>query len=67
MKWTYSKEAYRQTTIERAIRVLLKAIRQLIEEGCSVEAEGLVPSDFTLANLDQNKLNKLYALLRKKS
>jgi non-ribosomal peptide synthase protein (TIGR01720 family) len=67
MKWTYSKNAYCQSTMEQAARMLLSAIRRLIEEGCSVDAEGLVPSDFTLANLDQTKLDKLSALLKKKS
>jgi amino acid adenylation domain-containing protein/non-ribosomal peptide synthase protein (TIGR01720 family) len=66
MNWTYSENMHRRQTMERATDRFLQAIRQLLKEGCSAEADGLVPSDFQLARLDQDKLNKLSALLNKK-
>jgi hypothetical protein len=65
MNWTYSDNLHRQQTMERATDRFLQAIRQLLKEGCSADADGLVPSDFKLARLDQDKLNKLSALLNK--
>ncbi|MEA5517932.1 non-ribosomal peptide synthetase [Limnoraphis robusta] len=57
--WTYSKNFHNRTTIEKLAMDFKEALNQLINHCCSPEAGGYTPSDFSLAELDQNQLNQV--------
>ncbi|MEB3282827.1 MAG: amino acid adenylation domain-containing protein [Lyngbya sp.] len=57
--WTYSKNFHHRTTIEKLAMDFREALNQLINHCCSPEAGGYTPSDFSLAELDQNQLNQV--------
>jgi non-ribosomal peptide synthase protein (TIGR01720 family) len=61
----YSPELHARATIERLLATYLAALRALIAESAAPEAGGFSPSDFPLAQLDQEKLSKLSALIDK--
>ncbi|BBD64374.1 amino acid adenylation domain-containing protein [Nostoc commune NIES-4072] len=46
MSWTYSKELYRQSTIEGLAQRFIEALRSLIAHCQSYDAGGVTPSDF---------------------
>lgn len=57
--WTYSNNLYRQDTIERLAQGFVAALRSLIAHCQHPNARGNTPSDFSLANLDQQTLDRL--------
>jgi non-ribosomal peptide synthase protein (TIGR01720 family) len=65
--WTYSENVHRRAAVERLAETYTRALRDLITHGRSGEAQAVTPSDFPLARLDHHKLNKLNALINKKS
>ena len=64
VSWGYSTEIYRQETIATLAGAYVQSLRTIIEHCRSEEAGGYTPSDFPLAQLDQDKLEKLSLLLR---
>ncbi|MDY7019981.1 MAG: amino acid adenylation domain-containing protein [Cyanobacteriota bacterium] len=58
-QWTYSKNFHRRTTIEKLARDFEETLNQLIAHCCSPETGGYTPSDFSLAELDQEQLNQV--------
>jgi amino acid adenylation domain-containing protein/non-ribosomal peptide synthase protein (TIGR01720 family) len=62
-EWIYSQSIHRQETIASLAQSYLEALQENIEHCLSPEAGGYTPSDFSLANLDDQQLNKLSALL----
>lgn len=64
MDWTYSKNVYQQSTIERLAQGFIKALNCLITHCQSIE-RGYTPSDFPGAKLNQKELDKLTAKITK--
>lgn len=64
VSWGYSSEIYRQETIATLATAYVQSLRTIIEHCRSEEAGGYTPSDFPLAQLDQDKLEKLSLLLK---
>ena len=63
--WRYSQNLHQETTIQQMANNFLEKLRSLIDHCLSSDAEGYTPTDFPLANLDEQKLSKLSKLLRK--
>jgi non-ribosomal peptide synthase protein (TIGR01720 family) len=61
MSWTYSRQIHRQSTIEELANHFEAALQTLIEHCRRPEAGGYTPSDFPLASLNQEQLDKLLA------
>jgi non-ribosomal peptide synthase protein (TIGR01720 family) len=61
MSWTYSRQIHRQSTIEELANHFEAALQTLIEDCRRPEAGGYTPSDFPLASLNQEQLDKLLA------
>ncbi len=59
MTWGYSEAVHRTETIERVAMQFADVLRELIEHCQSEDAGGHTPSDFPLAELDQESLDML--------
>jgi amino acid adenylation domain-containing protein/non-ribosomal peptide synthase protein (TIGR01720 family) len=59
----YSRNLYRRATIEELTGNIAEALRSIITHCQSAEAGGFTPSDFTLARLDERKLDRISSLL----
>ncbi len=62
----YSREMYRRQTVEELTRFIADELRAIIKHCKSPDAGGYTASDFPLAKLDQDKLNKILGKLNKK-
>jgi len=63
VNWIYSTAIHQRGTIERLAQEYIEALRAIIAHCQSPEAGGRTPSDFALANLDEQKLNRLARIL----
>lgn len=61
--WSYAPRYHEASEIERAAEAFLDALRALAERP-EPDARHVQPSDFPLANLDTDKLDRIAALLR---
>ncbi|MEE8585812.1 MAG: amino acid adenylation domain-containing protein, partial [Acidobacteriota bacterium] len=59
VEWTYSRNLHRQSSIESLSDSFTATLRTLIEHCMSAEAGGCTPSDFPLARLSQEELDRL--------
>jgi non-ribosomal peptide synthase protein (TIGR01720 family) len=59
MGWTYSKNIHRGETMERLAQTFVEALGELLDHCQSREAGGHTPSDFPLAGLDEQALDRL--------
>jgi non-ribosomal peptide synthase protein (TIGR01720 family) len=59
MTWTYSENVHSQDVIESLADGFMRELQALIAHCQSCEAGDYTPSDFPLANLDQQSLDKL--------
>jgi amino acid adenylation domain-containing protein/non-ribosomal peptide synthase protein (TIGR01720 family) len=57
--WTYGGQLFHRATIEALARRYVEALRQLIAHCIAPEAGGFTPSDFPLAKLNQQQLDKI--------
>ncbi|HEX8560147.1 MAG TPA: amino acid adenylation domain-containing protein [Pyrinomonadaceae bacterium] len=64
--WTYSENVHRRATVERLAAAFTAALRDLVSRGRAGDGAAVAPSDFPLAKLDQQKLNKLAAMINKR-
>ena len=64
LSWSYSENIHRRETIENLAAGFVEALLSLIAHCRSAEAGGYTPSDFPLAGLDQEALDKLSAANR---
>jgi natural product biosynthesis luciferase-like monooxygenase protein/amino acid adenylation domain-containing protein/non-ribosomal peptide synthase protein (TIGR01720 family) len=67
MTWTYGEALYQRETVEQLAADFLGRLRELIAHCQSPEAGGHTPSDFKLAKVKQNQLDKLSAKFGKKT
>ncbi len=63
INWTYSKNIHQKTTIEHLAQEFIKTLQALIAHCVSPEAGGYTPSDFQLAQLNQDELEQVLANL----
>ena len=61
LSWSYSENIHRRETIRKLAEGFIEALLSLIAHCHSAEAGGYTPSDFPLAGLDQEALDKLSA------
>jgi amino acid adenylation domain-containing protein/non-ribosomal peptide synthase protein (TIGR01720 family) len=66
LNWTYSKDIYRQSTIEKLIEAFMEALRSLLAH-CQSSETNYTPSDFPQANLSQKDLDRFLATINRKS
>ena len=59
VSWSYGGQVYRRETIERLAAGYLAALREIVAHCQSPQAGGWTPSDFPLAQLDQEALDRL--------
>jgi amino acid adenylation domain-containing protein/non-ribosomal peptide synthase protein (TIGR01720 family) len=59
--WTYSSNLHQRATIEGLAQDFVAALRSLIAHCQSSEAGGYTPSDFPLAQMSQDELDKAFA------
>ncbi|MBT2297900.1 amino acid adenylation domain-containing protein, partial [Pseudomonas fluorescens] len=57
--WTFSREVFNETTIQALADDYARELQGLIEHCCHDEHGGVTPSDFPLARLNQQQLDKL--------
>ncbi len=62
--WTYSENAHQRSTVERLAGGFIDALKLIMGHCTSAEAGGYTPSDFPLAQLDQEKLDRLIGTCR---
>jgi amino acid adenylation domain-containing protein/non-ribosomal peptide synthase protein (TIGR01720 family) len=65
VSWRYSRELHRRETIERVAESYLQALHEIIAQSGKGEAQSYTPSDFPLAHLNQQELDRLIASTRK--
>ena len=65
MDWNYSENLHRRATIERLAQLFMNELKAIITHCTTKEAGEFTPSDFTLVNLDQKKLDKVMKKLGK--
>ncbi|HEY0602462.1 MAG TPA: amino acid adenylation domain-containing protein [Herpetosiphonaceae bacterium] len=65
LAWKYNPSQHRRATIERLAQDFRAALRDLIAHCQSPDAGGYTPSDFPLANLNQQALDTILAQVRK--
>jgi non-ribosomal peptide synthase protein (TIGR01720 family) len=66
VEWTYSEAVHARKTVEAVARRFEEALRGLIEH-CRSGAGGYTPSDFPLAGLDADALERLVGLQREET
>ena len=59
LRWIYSDSVHRRETIEYLANQFLQALRELIDHCLSPDAGGFTPSDFPLAQVDEEELSAL--------
>jgi amino acid adenylation domain-containing protein/non-ribosomal peptide synthase protein (TIGR01720 family)/FkbM family methyltransferase len=61
LEWTYSENLHRQETIAKLVESFVGTLREIIAQSTLPQTNGRTPSDFPLARLDQDKLDRLIA------
>jgi amino acid adenylation domain-containing protein/non-ribosomal peptide synthase protein (TIGR01720 family) len=64
VSWSYSDQIHREETIAELAAAYMKGLRAIIEHCTNEDAGGYTPSDFPLAQLDNDRLEKLSLLLQ---
>ncbi|NJR60572.1 MAG: hypothetical protein HC769_18100 [Cyanobacteria bacterium CRU_2_1] len=64
MEWSYSQKLHRSTTIESLANHFKQSLLTLIDHCLDPAAGGFTPSDFPLANLDEQQLDQVTTLLQ---
>ncbi|NWE79928.1 non-ribosomal peptide synthetase, partial [Pseudomonas yamanorum] len=59
LRWTFSREMFATSTVQRLADDYRTALQQLIEHCCDAQAAGLTPSDVALSGLQQERLDTL--------
>jgi microcystin synthetase protein McyA len=67
MVWSYSRAVHRRETIAAVAHRFMQSLQELIAHCQSPEAGGYTPSDFPLATINQEQLDKLFATVESKS
>jgi non-ribosomal peptide synthase protein (TIGR01720 family) len=62
--WVYSTEQYHAETVQNLADAYARFLESIIEHCASTEAGGYTPSDFPLADLNEDKLSKLADVIK---
>jgi len=62
-EWTYSRQAYRRATIEALAATFASQLRTLIRLCPKQDPDSVMPSDFPMARLDEQKLERIARML----
>jgi non-ribosomal peptide synthase protein (TIGR01720 family) len=63
VNWIYSHDLHQSATVEHLAQNFMQALRSLIQHCQSTGVGGFTPSDFPLAQLDQDQLDAALALV----
>ncbi|MDX1414821.1 MAG: condensation domain-containing protein [Candidatus Promineifilaceae bacterium] len=63
VKWQYSMNHFQHSAVERAANLYISELERIIDHCLGVDREHHTPSDFPLADLEQNDLDSLSDLL----
>ena len=61
LSWEYSSELHSQSAIERLADATVESLRSIIAHCTSSDAGGYTPSDFPLAELEQDELDLAFS------
>jgi amino acid adenylation domain-containing protein/non-ribosomal peptide synthase protein (TIGR01720 family) len=61
--WVYSTEQYHANTVQNLADAYVRSVETIVDHCASAEAGGYTPSDFPLADLNEDKLSKLANVL----
>jgi microcystin synthetase protein McyA len=61
VNWSYSRHIHQNSTVESLAQKYLEALLKLIDHCLSSEVGGYTPSDFPVANLNQQELDEILA------
>ncbi|WP_229547355.1 non-ribosomal peptide synthetase [Nostoc sp. CHAB 5836] len=61
VNWSYSRHIHQNSTVELLAQKYLEALLKLIDHCLSSEVGGYTPSDFPVANLNQQELDEILA------
>ncbi|MHC5825992.1 MAG: hypothetical protein ACYT04_61595, partial [Nostoc sp.] len=61
VNWNYSRHVHQSSTVESLAQKYLEALLKLIDHCLSPEVGGYTPSDFPVANLNQQELDEILA------
>jgi non-ribosomal peptide synthase protein (TIGR01720 family) len=64
MRWVYSQNLHKHSTIEHLARAYMEALRELIGGNSLLETASYTPADFPLVKLDQAKLDKVLSKVK---
>ncbi|MBA3468307.1 MAG: amino acid adenylation domain-containing protein, partial [Herpetosiphonaceae bacterium] len=64
VRWTYSDQVHERSTIEGLAQSFIAALRALLQGPAQSSGTAYIPSDFPLANLDQQKLSAIMKKIR---
>ena len=64
--WTYNPAAHRPETVERLSSVYVAALRALVAQAKALTTSVYAPSDFPLAGVNQQQLDKFFSKITKK-
>lgn len=67
LKWSYSQNIHNRATVEALAHDYMEALRLLIAHCQSPDAGGFTPSDFPLAQLEQNELDAALEMVKFKN
>ncbi|HEU0088804.1 MAG TPA: non-ribosomal peptide synthase/polyketide synthase, partial [Pseudonocardiaceae bacterium] len=59
LAWTYSSQVHDEATVQRLAEGMIQALREIIEHCAQPTAGGRTPSDFPLARLDQETVDRI--------
>ncbi|MFF7061853.1 non-ribosomal peptide synthase/polyketide synthase [Pseudomonas sp. NPDC008258] len=59
LNWSFSRERYKPSTVQRLADAFAQELKALIEHCCQAQSHGVTPSDFPLAGLTQTQLDNL--------
>jgi non-ribosomal peptide synthase protein (TIGR01720 family) len=63
VRWVYSADHYQAETIQELAAGYIRSLAAIIDHCVSADAGGFTPSDFPLADLNEDKLSKLADIL----
>jgi amino acid adenylation domain-containing protein/non-ribosomal peptide synthase protein (TIGR01720 family) len=59
LDWTFSREMFREDTVQRLASAYEQALKEVIEHCLDETSQGVTPGDFPLAGLTQQQLDRL--------
>jgi amino acid adenylation domain-containing protein/non-ribosomal peptide synthase protein (TIGR01720 family) len=64
ISWSYHENLHRRATIDHLAHLYMSTLRDILQHCRGAEAGGYTPSDFPLANINQDDLSQIASLLQ---